>query len=514
MSGPKDYLIKPRFSTRLFEGKLQRVFALQSRLSALYNELDNFKISDDKLDIHFDCHSELSNLQEKIMELTDTFVLDYDSLVGEDIYNLLNARVDERFSDLTNLVNRLETIRTDLLNKKSDFDEYISYLDFVANSTEVFEQFKLDVVASLQSQLEYNANSILENAKQNIAQVTLRLIRAPFEFGFSSYADLERRKIIDNIAFKENDINLIRSDISDTVIDTFRDKSNKLNMSKKGASWISNQGKEFLKQIDHLIEQCDDISVRKLYKDKLARLLESEALSNVYFIRELYNNIFESEKRRSSGRIVGRILAQSHTLNCHKELIAEKALFENQCADYLSRANVSDEEIGLITEKFNELVDKNKELTLEDEIRAKEHCFLKSQIVKSLEKLGYETFDDLEVIDFENENDFLLKIKDQVNYLNLKFKEDGSMRYVFQIPEESDSLSIDQQDLKLHEMKMTCEDFKNVLEELSKLGLEIELRSEMPVKAESLISVTKRHRDKIKKVSVERARSQKKNYLK
>lgn len=514
MSGPKDFLVKPRFSTRLFEGKLNRVFALQSSLSALNIELNNFKISDDKLNIHFDCSSELNSHQEKISELTDTLVLDYNSPVGEDIYEVLNTKVDKRLSDLSNHVNILETIRADFLNKKSDFDKYLSYTDFIAKSTEVFEQYKRNVVSSLQSQLEYSANSILENAKKDIAQVTLSLIRAPFDNGFSSYADLERQKIIDNITSKENDINLIRSEISDTVIDTFRDKGNTMNISKKGASWISNQGKELLKQIEQLIEQCDEINVRKLYEDKLVALLESEALRNVYFFQELYNKIFELEKGRKSVRLLGKLVAESYALKCHKQLISEKAVFENQCAVYLSRANVSDEEIGLITEKFNELIAKNKELIIEDEIRVKENSFLKSQIVHSLETLGYETVDDLEVIDFENENDFLLKIKDQVNYLNLKFKEDGSMRYVFQIPEESDSLSIDQQNLKLYEMKMTCEDFKSVLSELSELGLEIELRNEKPVEAESLINVTKRHRDKIKKVSIDKARSQKKNYLK
>lgn len=514
MSGPKDFLIRPSFSTQLFEGKLKRVFALQSRLSELNNESDNFKISDVKLNIHFDCRSELNSLQEKTSELTKTFFLDYNSPVGENFYELLDSRIDERLSDLTNLVNKFEIVRADFLNKKSDFDEYLSYIEFIANSTEVFEQFKSNVVSSLQSRLEESARNILTNAKKEIAKVTLSFTKAQFAFGFSTYSNLERQKIIDNIASKENDINQIRSNISDNVIETFRDKDNTMKMSKKGASWLSIQGKEVMKQIEHLIEQCDEANVRKLYEDKLVALLESEALSNVYFLQELYNKTFESEKGRKSGRLLGKMLVESHTLNCHKELISDKALFESQCTAYLSRQSVSDEDVEFITEKFNELISKNKKLIIEDDIRAKEHSFLKSQIILSLEKLGYETVDDLEVIDFENENDFLLKIRDQVNYLNLKFKEDGSMRYVFQIPEESDSLSIDKQNLKLHEMKLTCDDFKNVLSELSALGLKVELRNEKAVEVESLISVTKRHRGKVKKVSVEKALSQKKQYLK
>lgn len=204
------------------------------------------------------------------------------------------------------------------------------------------------------------------------------------------------------------------------------------------------------------------------------------------------------------------MLNESSSFKWHKQLISERRIFEGLCTTYLSRVNILDEEFEFITNKFNELKTKNKQLINEDQVSAKENSFLKSQIIHNLEKLGYETVNDLEVIDFEEENDFLLKIKNQVNYLNLQFKEDGSMRYVFQVPEESDSLSIDQQNLKLHEMKLTCEDFKNVLDDLSKLGLNIELRNEKPIEAESLVSVTKRHKDKVKKLQTEKCKIKRK----
>jgi hypothetical protein len=243
-------------------------------------------------------------------------------------------------------------------------------------------------------------------------------------------------------------------------------------------------------------------------------LLVSEALREDYFFQELYNKIFESEKHRKLGKLLLQMLNESSSFKWHKQLISERRIFEGLCTTYLSRVNILDEEFELITDKFNELKTKNKQLFSEDEVSAKENSFLKSQIIHNLEKLGYETVNDLEVIDFEKENDFLLKIKNQVNYLNLKFNGDGSMRYVFQVPEESDSLSIDQQNLKMHEMKLTCEDFKNVLDDLSKLGLNIELRNEKPIEAESLVSVTKRHIDKVKKVTNRKVQDQKKNYLK
>lgn len=514
MSGPKDYLIRPTFSTQLFEGKLNTVFSLQSKLASLKIELDNCRISDDKLNIHIDCHRELLNLQDGINELTGTFVLDYNSPVGYDVYERINTAVDKRLLSLTNLIHKLEEFRTDFLNKKSDYDQYVSYINFFLNSTESFEQFKVSVISSLRSQLEDSAGGIFEKAKNDISQVRLNHISAPFVFGFTSSAGLERQKIIDLITQKENEIAEIRSNISNTVIDTFRDRVGKTYKVKNGTSWLSGKGRELLGQIKYLIQQCDEVSLRKLYDDNLMSLLESEALRKDYFFQELYNKIFKSEKCRRLGKLLVQMLNESSSFEWHKQLISERRIFEGLCTTYLSRVNILDEEFEFITNKFNELKTKNKQLINEDQVSAKENSFLKSQIIHNLEKLGYETVNDLEVIDFEKENDFLLKIKNQVNYLNLQFKEDGSMRYVFQVPEESDSLSIDQQNLKLHEMKLTCEDFKNVLDDLSKLGLNIELRNEKPIEAESLVSVTKRHKDKVKKVANRKVQDQKKNYLK
>jgi hypothetical protein len=119
--------------------------------------------------------------------------------------------------------------------------------------------------------------------------------------------------------------------------------------------------------------------------------------------------------------------------------------------------------------------------------------------------------EDLQVIDFEKESDFLLKIRDQENYLNLKFKEDGSMRYVFQIPEDAKGLSTDQKNLKLHEMKVTCDEFQSVLADLSKMGLKIDLRSEKPIEYESLLSVSTSKKDRLKEKSKKRQRQQVRN---
>jgi len=180
----------------------------------------------------------------------------------------------------------------------------------------------------------------------------------------------------------------------------------------------------------------------------------------------------------------------------------------------MNNSSIKNNELDEVHLKFDQLKKSSNKFFVEDEIKNKEHLFLKSQLILCLENMGYEVMDDLEVIDFEKEEDFFLKIKGQENYLNLKFKEDGSMRYVFQIPENKEDLSTDQRNLKLHEMKVTCSDFQSVLKDLSMMGLKIEMKNEKPIELDSLVSVTGKLKAKIKTKSKAQQQQQlRKKYL-
>jgi hypothetical protein len=52
--------------------------------------------------------------------------------------------------------------------------------------------------------------------------------------------------------------------------------------------------------------------------------------------------------------------------------------------------------------------------------------------------------------------------------------------------------------MKLHQMHVSCSEFQSALQDLSKMGLELNLVSEKPVEKDSIISITNRHKHKIK----------------
>ena len=122
--------------------------------------------------------------------------------------------------------------------------------------------------------------------------------------------------------------------------------------------------------------------------------------------------------------------------------------------------------------------------------------------------MNYDVTDDMEVIDFEKDSDFLLFIPEQDNYLNLRFLKDGSFMYNFLIPESKEKLSIDQKQQKLHEMEKTCQQFKSILHKLADFGLKIDLDKEISVSEKALIQLPKKYQKRIKSVTDKKIKKQ------
>jgi hypothetical protein len=508
MSGPKDYSPPPRYSIDVFNGKLNQAFQLQSRLKMLRSEIECLHVSDHQLSIHFDCSHELATLQKNIEKALRTLVFDYKGTFGQEEYNRVQSEIDAKISTIQKQINACESIKVQFTAKKGDYESYCSYLLFHDNSKISFEDFKSQIIFYLKNNLESRLPEIFDEAKEKIGRVELRKQPVAFTFGFNSKAESQRQIIIDHVAQKEGDVNQIRAEISDRVLDKLKTTNVIIPQSRPLAS----DATTLTEKIMLLIRRTDDPVARKAYSASLRRLEESESLRDLYFFKELHDSILDTEKSRKRKIEVSRMLSKLNEARFHNAVDAEKQNLIKLCLVLLSLSGITSSEVESLRLKLDVLVKSSAEAFEEDEIRQREHLFLKAQIVLCLENLGYEVMNDLEVIDFEKENDFLIKIHDQNNYLNLKFKNDGSMRYVFQIPEDRKDLSTDQRDLKLHEMKVTCDEFKSVLHDLSGMGLKIDLKTEKPIEYDSLVSVPTTRRERLTKSSrkKEKQQSQKK----
>jgi hypothetical protein len=479
----------------VFDGKLNRVFQLQSRLKNLCSEIGGLRVADSDLSIYFDCNAELQKLQEQNEAALKLLVFDYKGAFGQEIYNRISAELDSKLALLQGQLDACEAIKTRFVSKQTDYESYCSYLSFYENSSTSFHEFKNQVTDYLRNNLQTDVPEIFAEAQQRIASVHFESHAASFEFGFNSKADRQRQAVIEHVAQKEDTINRVRADISNKVLNKIK--------ATTGLPIIQDDKPSedklvIIEKIRNLIRETDDHTSRKRYEDSLQKLMKSKSLTDIYFLKELHDSILEAEKSRRLKLEIGEMLSKLNETTIHKEIEQERQRVIKLCVNLLRLTSVTPAEVEAARVRIEQMLRNSRDQFQQDEIRQKEHLFLKSQIVLSLENLGYEVMDDLEVIDFEKQDDLLLKVRNQENYLNLKFKEDGSMRYVFQIPEDPQHLSTDQKKLKLHETKITCDEFQSVLADLSKMGLRVSLRSEKPIEYDSLLTVSANKRSSVK----------------
>lgn len=248
----------------------------------------------------------------------------------------------------------------------------------------------------------------------------------------------------------------------------------------------------------------------------MEKLIQSQSLKDEYYYIELFEEIKAAEKIHRWKAEIQKTIARLNQIKAHNKLKDEKAKILQSALNLMEKEKIKAYEYGDFKNKFKLFNEKNEKKILEEFVKKKERQFIKTQLIQSLENLNYEVMGDMELIDFEKEEDFLFKIPNQSNCLNLRFGPDGSILYNFVIPENRNKLSIDGKLQKLSEMETTCKEFKGLLEDLSLMGLKIDLDKEMPVSEKALIQAPKKYQSIIQErmEQFEEKQIEKKKYLK
>jgi len=493
MSGPKDYAPPPSYSIQVFDGKLNEVFQLQSRLKQLIEELKNSNIEDNEMHIKFDCQEALKSIEKQVNDALKRLQFNYRGSFGQDIYNKILNEINTRIIELKSLNEKCNTILQDFLIKETDYNSYLMYHQFFERSKNSFNSFKESVEIYLKNNTPLEANSIFSETKKKLDAIVFELREAPFEFGFNAKSETLTNVVVSEIFEKEKGVNDARMDFNNQIIERY--PSAKLKTKSKK---LSKELEEISNKILKIIAAVVDHEVAVRYRSELDSLQQSDSLKELFYYQQLHDRILKTEKAKVNKNKIQQFLIHLNKTDWHLQLENDKSTLVNYCLDLINKPNVDSREVSRVMEKEKELILRNEELKREDDIAEKERVFLKSQIVNSLENMGYEVMDDLEVIDFEKADDLLLKCKDKTNYLNLKFKEDGSIKYSFQIPENKESLNENELKYKLSQMNETCGDFQLVLSDLAKMGLKMELKSAKPTSEKWLLSITEKQKKKLK----------------
>jgi len=510
MSGPKVVT----YTMNAFKGRLKEFMRMQAKLTQMSFEMQQAEIRDETFNIHFDCKDSYKEISADIEKALTTMVFDYKGSFNQKTHDVILKKINERSKQLSEVISKSEAILSEYHSKQKDYNSFIDYNLFVKNAQSSFAKFKEDVSENTESNFAKKNAMLVEEAKKKYGSILYEHENKTFSWGFDKILEEEKNIIIDHVIVKENQVREIRQELLDKVIAS--DTNQKITTPRlKKTTKPNDDIIKISKKIELMINSCNEKEVSSKYSDQFNKLKQSESMNDLFFYQELHDRILENENSRRNKLIINDIIAVLNTARFDKTLNQDKKLLLQKAVNLIGNPKVSGKEVKDLQKELDLFYKKNRQALEELEIKKKEQLFVKSQIIMNFENLGYEVMDDLNVIDFEKVDDFYLKAPGQENLLNIKFKEDGSFRYVFQIPEKKEELSVEKQKMRLHEMKTTCDDFSAILVDLKQMGVDIQVKSDKPIELSSMITIpeTVSSKLKTKKTQTQRKQQLKKLYL-
>ncbi len=497
-----------------FDGRLNEFMRKQAQLAQMCIEMQEAEISDETFNIHFNCKESYDKIKTEIQKALTSMVFDYKGTIDKKTYDSIDNQIKERTQKLNEVINKSETILSEYNSKQKDYKSFLDYNLFVQNAQNSLEKFKTDTNENLNTNFAKQNAVLVEEAKKKYGTIVYEKASKEFTWGFDKIVEKEKNMVVNHLIEKENLIRDIRQELMDKVIDT--DTKQKITATiKKKVVKPSEEINTITLKIEILINNCNEKTISNNYSKQFNKLKQSESMNDLFFYQELHDRILENETSRRHKLIVNDIIAHLNSSSIDISLNQDKKLMLQKAINLLNNAKISEKEANCLKKETELFFIRNRKAAEDREIKKKEQLFVKSQIIMNFENLGYEVMDDLKVIDFEKEDDFYLKAPGQENLLNIKFKEDGSFRYVFEIPEKKEELSVDEQKLKLHEMQTTCDDFVAILNDLKQMGVNVEVKSDKPIELNSMITIPEVISTKLKtqKSQTQRKQQLKKLYL-
>jgi len=484
MSGPKTYSIVS------FDSELQIIFFKQNQITNLVNQIEKITINDSNLQIDFNGRKELSDLSVKIKEALRNFSIKPNIYFMSAAETEARQKISNKNIKLDQLLSRLKNILKNLEKKVDDYKSYKNYLTLNEQNQNSFNQFKKTTLEYYNKILKEKYPNELSLATNNIKKIKYQLVPEKFHWGFSEELNKKKEHLTKYLIEKEQKINEIKLNISNKIIELSGD----INIYDEENPEIN----KWTDKINDIIAKCEIDIYKKQFLQKLKELKESDILKNIYYYKELFNEINSFVSNHKNKIELISIMNKINDSNLHKELSTKIALIIENIKNTLKKSRIGEAEVKIYKEHLQKLLIEDKKLKEREQIKLKEKIFIKKQLINILTEMNYEPVFDMQVINFEKENSFLLKIPQQENYINIMITNDGRINYNFQIPQNPRDLSTDEKDKKLKEMNISCDLFQESLEYLKKVGLSIQIKHSTPANADALMSFTKKTKNLLK----------------
>lgn len=497
MSGPKSYSPPPMYSVAVFDGKLNEIFQLQRQIQSAWHELAQLRCYDKERGIDFDCAAFMQQHRQLADKMLATFKIEYEGQFGQSQYNRFKQQIEDFVTQLRDFLEKIGAEKSNFVRKLEDYQAYVNYEKFIDYARQGFEQFKANVCHYLEQYLRSEQPAILDEALNQLRAIHFQLQQARFEFGFRDQEAAEKAKVENHAHQCEAAVNQVRGELADRVLALAPEATAMDDRLASQAAASDEKVKSLVKKIEGFIASVTDLERQQQYRQKLSQLRQSHSFKDAYFYVELFEELKELEKMVAGKKQLQQIITELNQLEIHPSQRTTKLQLIQTALALIERPRIKSYEFEEWLSRARQFKQENERCIQQDFIREQERQFLKGQLIRCLKSLNYEVMDDMEVIEFENRTDFLLRVPGQSNYINLRFQPDGSFLYNFLIPEAKDSLSMDQKQRKLSEMESTCREFKQVLQDLAQMGLRLDLRSEKPVSEQALIQVPAKYQSRI-----------------
>jgi hypothetical protein len=500
MSGPKSY------SVSVFDERLKNIFNLQAKIETIWKQIKEFSICDSRLKIDLDQRKYVQQNKEKIYSAIRSFNLGYKGTISPELYKQIDKNITEKISELSLQLNELQSVFSDCQNLESDFECYKKFEQIIVNTNKEFDDYKNSVVIYFENFGKVSNSIGLDKDVIKIKAVSFKYELSPFYEGFRTNLNEKKTCLLQGLLKSKGEINNIRIKLGNSILQNLPNKTlltetKEGHVKKEKENIITNEIQECINAIESLFLTIDDSGKRKYFNEQLEKC-KTNHNDDIFFFNELHDMILDHITDQNYRASIKKFIKSIKKRGLNESLLTEADKFMENCYKILSCDKIKSKNYFALESMFEKLLVENTRINEEQRIKLKEQAFIKEQIVNALKNLNYEVLEETNIVDFEEDNDYLFSTPDGEDYVNLRIDKNGEIKYNFLIENNKNYLSDREKKNKLENCRKACGDLKSITKGLRQTGLEMNLKKERPINEDALISLNSKHRLKVSQKNI------------
>lgn len=488
MSGPK------RFSVHVFDKQLRKLFKLQAEVSTLWSELNRLMLEDKQQRTTFDEKDWIRDHKKEFAALQQFVAKNENSELKQDEFDELYSRIFLRFDQLTQFRELVSEQIGSFHRLEENYRTRFELLEAVERMKSDFEKVKKQALDYLKKNVGDAVE--LQTAQKKINKLAFTFEVPPFDReNQTDYQNLAKQLPAYYESLKRHLNLLITGGKSE---DDFQVQ--KLPVSLILPDENDQTGRDIAKLyrlIDEALNKIPDQSLDEKFRLRFEALQNKGADSQLF--GELLDDIMEISNQQEYSMRLNRVLEEVDYEDLDKTLTGHVRKLRQDISRILKSGHIKPVNANNIVKEWEKIKVENHRITSQRLSQKQEQEFIRSRLLAELHDMDYEVFEDMQVVDFEENREILMEVPGQQNYINLRFDEQGKMLYNFLIPENRKELTHDQVQQKLAEMEQTCDEFRLVLKNLRDQGLDFELEDQGRVSEDNLIRLPEKFAGKVEK---------------